>query len=288
MEILDKYLELEKKLIALGDQIIEEIDLKGQIEIANSREALLRNQYLLFIRFSVNFFTKRAKFITKIISEDKFSKEEKGIIRTIFRGLIEIISKIEYGKKNKESFVKNYLWDQLKTSLLSLYLSAKDGQENLSIPKEAQFWYESLQSLEVELPNLEKLICDYTEYQLTIFNLNQSGRDYSNIDKQLKFPTTKELIKSYWNDEEPPSKIDAYMWYGILSNQIHSSLLYEGYEVKTIDFQLLGFLIMLHLKFLYSIKQELSENLKDEIDTLEKEIKKESNNFITSWKIKKV
>lgn len=287
MNIFQEHLELEKRFIVLTDKAINEFDSKGQIEILDEKQQIIKTQYLLFLKFASQFFIRRASFIIKIISDDKFNEDEKGIAKTILRGFIEIIAKIEYAKANKNLSVKNYLWEQLKVPLLSLYLSAKNGQKNLVIPKEAIFWHKNLQILEANLSDLKELIKNYTECQLSILNPNNKNKQYFKIEKILNFPETKKLINKYWVDQKPFQKRDAYMWYRILSNQIHASLLFEGHEAKTVDFQLLSFLIMLHWKFLYSIKEELSKNLQNEVDILIKKIKNESDNFTKSWRIRK-
>lgn len=287
MDSFKKHLELEKELVNLTQKAIGEFDSKEQIEVLNKKQQIIKKQYLLFLKFASQFFIRRPLFIIKIISDNKFNEDEKGITRTTLRGFIEIIAKIEYAKANKNLCTKNYLWEQLKAFSLSLYLSIKNGQRNLVIPKEAIFCHKSLQILEVNLPDIEELIENYIECQRSILSPNDKGKQYLKIEKNLNFPETKELINKYWVDQKPFDKREAYMWYRILSNQIHVSLLFEGHEVKTIDFQLLSFLIMFHWKFLYSIKEELSKNLQNEVDILIKKIKDESNNFTESWKIRK-
>jgi len=287
MDLFEKHLKLEKELINLTEKAIREFDSKGQIEVLDEQQQIIKTQYLLFLKFTSQFFIRRASFITKIVLDNKFNEDEKGIVKTLLRGLIEIIAKREYAKANKDLSAKNYLWEQLKGSLLSLYLSVKNGQKNLIIPKEAIFWHKDLQVLGTDLLDLEELIEKYIKCQLSILSPNDKGKQYLKIEKKLNFPGTKELINKYWIDQKPFKKRDAYMWYRILSNQIHASLLFEGYEVKTIDFQLLSFLIMLHWKFLYSVKEELSKNLQNEIDKEINNIKKNAKDFTEAWKIKK-
>jgi hypothetical protein len=149
------------------------------------------------------------------------------------------------------------------------------------------FFYKELKKIYSELPDLKDLVKIYSEYQLSILNPNAEGKKYLEIERKLNFPQTKELIREYWVDQEPLRKRDAYMWYKILSNQIHAVVFFEGYEARTIDLQLLGFLLILHWEFLSSIKEELSKNSQAEIDKFIQEIKKESNNFISEWRIKK-
>ena len=127
----------------------------------------------------------------------------------------------------------------------------------------------------------------YTECQLSIFNPNVQCNKFLKIDEELQFPKTKKMIKEYWDDATPLSKREAYMWYRILSDQIHANLLFEGYEVATIDFQLLSFLIILHLKFLKSLKGICSSKLQKEIDDTINEIISYSEQFSKEWKIKK-
>jgi hypothetical protein len=134
MEAFKKNLELENSLIKLTKQSINDIDSIGRIEIQNEEIQILRTQYLLFLKFSLSFFVRRAIFITKAISLDEgFDKDEKGILRNILRGLIEIVAKIYYAKNERKKFAQNYLWEQLKACLLSLFLSIKNGGQIFSI-----------------------------------------------------------------------------------------------------------------------------------------------------------
>lgn len=282
MENFNKHLKLENDLIALTERSIKDIDLIG-----HSKQDDVGIHYLLSLKFSLNFFVRRSRLITKIISDDKFDENEKGILRNFFRGFIEIIARMEYARKEKEEFVKNYLWEELKVSLLNIFLEIKnEGKIKDSLRPSFNF-YNELKKICPNILEFEKIVKNYLELQTSLLKPNQDGKDFLKMDYEFAFPGIVNLINNYWVDQKPFQKIEAYRWYRILSSQIHVSLLYEGHEVKTINFQILIFLMKLHLRFLSSVMLEMGLETRNEVTRVIEEIKREEVNFVSDWKLKR-
>ena len=275
MSNFKKILKLEEKLIDLTSKISGDIDRMGQINVPDQGQQIVRIQHLLFLKFSIQFFVQRANFIIKIISNDDFTNEEKGITKIVFRGMIEAIARVGYAKQRKEECVKNFLWDQLKSLLI--------------IPKYSKRYYQWLKKIKVGLPTLDQLAWYYKQLCNSLFSPNEDGKKFLTVDEKLSFPKTKKLIQNYWIDKKPFNRIDAYWWYRVLSNPTHAELIYEGIgsETPTIDCQLLSFLIMLHKKFIEVLMPDLSVRIKKEIEKTIKEIDKDSKDFIKSYSFKR-
>lgn len=274
MENFRKILKLEKDLLNLTEQAEEDIKSAGRMRSDN-----IEINYFVFLSFAVRFFVTRCKFLLKIISSDMFAEKEKVISRVFYRAFIEIILKIEYAKQKKIKFVRSNLWDQLKVGLFS---GAKDKQ----ISETVESYYNNLQKIDSNIPELKKIIKGYFELQNNLLE-GKKDSDFIKVDKKFSFPQTRDLME-YWPDKQKPldNKNNVYALYRILSNQIHGNVLYERHPGGAINFQLLSLLVMFNVKFLNSLMSELQIETQAKVNTIVTDIQKNNSEFIASWKKK--
>lgn len=243
-----------------SNRIKQNIGKRGSIEqrLFNSKKDILRIKKLSILEQTLKFFEDRAKFIKFAISANN-KDIDIGILRTLLRGLIEIYCKVIYLAVDERN-IKYFIWEELQVlAKVSNYIDRETHNKSIKMG------YDVLNYLNIKLPCHVDLFKHFINHFETLGN-NQIIKSYNEGKRKvekMKFPGIANIIKNHYKNDCKPnfSKEVLYNLYSDFSSQIHAGLFYEGYPSGTEKYQILGFLIIIYLKFSLKVSAIL------EIDT---------------------
>lgn len=267
-----------ENLLKILDRIYESrINIKYPLRIPNKFEEIKRACELNFVYNSLGFFIRRSWFILKNLKCDLLEDKELEILRTIFRGFIEILARFYYLEKNKYKFSLNYLWEAVFTSIYAREINKKG----------LEVFYNLLKYIQIvpSIPDLDTLEKLFLKYKNDPFSEDDDIKMFKKLNRECSYSSVYSLLKNYCDNLD--KRCYLYNWYEIFSKQIHASPFYEGFTDSSISFkhQILGLLLRLIQEFIPMVSKYFSENEIKKIDEVTKELLKIEIKFKKEWRM---
>ena len=191
----------------------------GSIELADQSASWKRVKLFNHLSFSTLFFEQRIEFFLACMKHEDINID---ILESLFRGLIEIYSRILFTTKSADDeAVKKIIWQDLYI----IGLSNIDFVNNPSLKKMVAIDYQILESIGAQMLPIET-IRKYV--QASLFE-KRLGKEFKKILDLYSFPSVRKILSDYYEEKDAPiiPRYVLYKSYSELSEQLHGNYLME-------------------------------------------------------------
>lgn len=277
----DNAIEFAEDCNSVAGDILGFISRQGGLLLPDNPEIKIRDYKRSFVKNSLEFYTQRTRFQIFVLNQFHSAHPDIGLepMRNILRGLLEKYCHLIYLSASGSENLAKYIWKEMK---YIGYISNPDLHIDFFNAHHA-----ILGSIKRGLPPNSE-IWEMISKHKTDIAVRKKIRDFE-TDNGLAFPSVKHIVDTYLDENEMPriTKESMYQRYGVLSEQIHGSIYFENFRVGTAEYQIIGFLILIYLKFLKASCKLIEADIPSVPALISRFSTNFSQDFLKAWEIRR-